>query len=81
MVPNAFNRRVLCSLNLREMFHFIRLRCAENAHFSIRRVGRGMFEALESVHPSFAGKIKLKLDESSDTLAEKYFTALEESIQ
>lgn len=81
VVPNAFNRRVLCSLNLREMFHFIRLRCAENAHFSIRRVGRGMFEALESVHPSFAGKIKLKLDERSDTLAEKYFTALEESIQ
>ena len=40
-----------------------------------------MFEALESVHPSFAGKIKLKLDESSDTIAEKYFTALEESIQ
>ena len=51
VVPNAFNRRVLCCTNLREIFHFIKLRCANNAHFSIRRVGRGMLEAIQPLHP------------------------------
>jgi len=38
VVPNGFNRRVLLTVNLRSLMHFIRLRSAPNAHFSVRRV-------------------------------------------
>lgn len=74
VVPNAFNRRVLCKANLRELFHFIKLRCNENAHFSIRRVGRGMFEAISRVHPLLASRIKLSGLETAAGIAEAFFT-------
>jgi thymidylate synthase ThyX len=35
VVPNAYNRRVLLSLNLRELFHFAHLRGGPNGHFAI----------------------------------------------
>jgi thymidylate synthase ThyX len=51
VVPNGFNRRVLFTMNLREAFTFCRLRAAENAHFSIRRVALQVYEAVQSVYP------------------------------
>lgn len=78
VVPNAFNRRVLCCTNLREIFHFIKLRCANNAHFSIRRVGRGMLEAIQPLHPLFSAKLNLKNDETMQSLSDEYFTGLAE---
>lgn len=74
VVPNAFNRRVLCQLNLREFFHFIHLRCSENAHFSIRRVGRGMLEALNPVHPLFTVKMNINNTESAESLTHEFFS-------
>ena len=38
-------------MNLREVFHFCRLRAAENAHFSIRRVAYQLAEAVNRVYP------------------------------
>ena len=38
VVPNAYRRRVLFTTNLRSLDHFIALRSAPNAHFSMRRV-------------------------------------------
>lgn len=78
LIPNAFNRRVLCQVNLRELFHFIKLRCANNAHFSIRRVGRGMAEALLEVHPTLAGKLRIDDKESSESIAKEQFSGLAE---
>jgi len=74
VVPNAFNRRVLCRANLRELFHFIKLRCARNAHFSIQRVGRGMLEAVRPHFPLLSQKIQVKGDISAQALTEEYFT-------
>lgn len=51
IIPNGFNRRVLFTMNLREVFHFCRLRAAENAHFSIRRVAYQLAEAVNRVYP------------------------------
>jgi thymidylate synthase ThyX len=51
LVPNAFNRRVLVSLNLRSALHLISLRSAENAHFSIRRVALRMAEQIRACAP------------------------------
>lgn len=78
VVPNGYNRRVLCGVNLRELYHFISLRCAENAHYSIRRVGRGMLEALQAVHPLLASQIRVNESESSQSIAGQYFSALAE---
>jgi thymidylate synthase ThyX len=80
VVPNAFNRRVLFRTNLREVFHFIHLRCSGNAHFSIRRVGRGMLEAIHPLHPFLSAKLNLKNDESVESLTRDYFSAVAERV-
>ncbi|QRN84203.1 FAD-dependent thymidylate synthase [Chloroflexota bacterium] len=54
IIPNGFNRRVLFTLNMREAFTLCRLRAAENAHFSIRRVALKMIEAISGIYPSLA---------------------------
>jgi thymidylate synthase ThyX len=51
LMPNAFNRRVLLTLNLRSMFHLIKLRCAPNAHFSIRLITEKMLDQISAVYP------------------------------
>jgi thymidylate synthase ThyX len=54
LVTNAYRRRVLMTLNLREAFHFCRLRSAPNAHFSIRHIALELYEAIRRVHPALA---------------------------
>jgi hypothetical protein len=67
LVPNACNRRVLITANLREIFHFCELRSASNAHFSIRRVALGLAEAVRQVHPALGAY--LRLPEPADRIA------------
>ena len=74
VVPNGYNRRVLFELNLRELFHFIRIRCNPNAHFSIRRVGRAMIEKIQPAHPMFCNQLCVDCSESSETINQEYFT-------
>ena len=73
IVPNAFNRRVLFKLNLRELFHFSRLRCASNAHFSIRRVARKMIEDIKLHHPVFLSHLCVDCSETSRDIELEYF--------
>jgi thymidylate synthase ThyX len=51
IVPNAYNRRVLLTLNLRSAAHLVNLRTAPNAHFSIRRAAHRMAEQIKDVTP------------------------------
>jgi len=74
VVPNAYNRRVLCRMNLREMFHFVKLRCSANAHFSMQRLARAMAEEVQAVQPYFSAKFWLSDQESTLSLTEQYFT-------
>lgn len=53
VVPNGFNRRLLLSFNLRSGLHFLRLRSAENAHFSVRRAAGRMAEEIAAASPLF----------------------------
>jgi thymidylate synthase ThyX len=62
LVPNGFNRRVLATFNLREAYHFVQLRAARNAHFSIRRVAREVYAAIEKHHPLLAQYMRLPED-------------------
>jgi thymidylate synthase ThyX len=59
VVPNAFNRRVAMTLNLREVYHLCELRSAPNAHFAMRRLALRMAEAVRQVHPLLASPLKL----------------------
>ncbi|MBI9048511.1 MAG: FAD-dependent thymidylate synthase [Anaerolineaceae bacterium] len=52
LMPNAFNRRLLITTNLRSMLHLVKLRCAKNAHFSIRKSTEMMLQELKKVYPS-----------------------------
>ena len=59
---------------VRGLFHFIKLRCAKNAHFSIQRVGWGMLEQLRPYFPILSEKIQVKEDLSVQGLTEEYFS-------
>jgi thymidylate synthase ThyX len=59
VVPNAFNRRVLMTLNLRELYHFCELRSAANAHFSVRRVAGRMHQLAAQMHPALVRFMRL----------------------
>lgn len=76
VIPNGFNRRVLFSMNLREVFHFCRLRGAENAHFSIRRVAYQLAEAVNQAYPLLGAYLDLPSDTSWGSIEDQYFTAV-----
>jgi thymidylate synthase ThyX len=73
VVPNAFKRRFLLTANLRSLLHFINLRTAANAHFSVRRLAQQMCVQICETMPSFAPFITPSIDESVDTIEEKHF--------
>ncbi|MEL7625897.1 MAG: FAD-dependent thymidylate synthase [Anaerolineaceae bacterium] len=77
VLPNAFNRRVLCQANLRSLYHFIKLRTASNAHFSIRRVAYAMLELLSEHYPLFSEKILTKDGLNSQEITAQYFSMTE----
>jgi thymidylate synthase ThyX len=59
LVPNAFNRRLVMTLNLREVYHLCELRSQSNAHFSIRRLALLMVDQVRQVHPMLAAFLRL----------------------
>ncbi len=75
VVPNAFNRRVLAVLNLRQAFHLLELRSAANAHFSMRRVALAMAERLRAVYPAVMVHLRTP-DTTAAALEAEYFAAL-----
>ena len=74
VLPNAFNRRVLLEMNLRTAFHLIKLRCAENAHFAIRRPTLRMAEILQARFPLFSEIFLPCSGETSQMVEKEYFT-------
>ncbi len=60
VVTHAHLRRLLASLNLRECYHLLKLRTAEQAHFTIREVAGQMLEHLQRVHPLLLQRIHLR---------------------
>ncbi|UCF62194.1 MAG: FAD-dependent thymidylate synthase [Anaerolineaceae bacterium] len=74
VVPNAFNRRVLMTLNLREVYHLCELRSQSNAHFSIRRLALLMVELVRQVHPTLASFLRLPEGVHWRGIEEEHFT-------
>lgn len=74
VIPNGFNRRVLFKMNLREAFHFCRLRAAENAHFSIRRVALHAAEKIREIYPLFGQYLEIPPQPTSKEIEDEFFT-------
>ena len=75
IVPNGFNRRVLLHLNLRSLVHFIHLRSASNAHFSVRRAAQRMAEEIIAYFPELASLLGRNENETSKGIESAYFSS------
>lgn len=73
VVPNAFNRRVLLSLNLRSAMHLVSLRSAENAHFSMRRVAQRIAGHIRECTPLLGSYLRLPENETWQSIETQYF--------
>jgi len=74
VLPNAFNRSVLLSMNLRSAIHLIKLRCAGNAHFAIRRPTLRIAEILQQRFPLFKELLAPCTDESWQSVEKDFFS-------
>ncbi len=74
ILPNGYNRRVLFTMNLREAFHFCRLRAAKNAHFSIRRVAYHVAETINQIYPLLGQYLDVPPNETHQGITDKYFS-------
>ncbi len=75
VVPNGYNRRVLLHLNLRSLVHFIRLRSAPNAHFSVRRAAQRMSEEVSAHYPEISSLLGRCETETSTTIEKTCFSS------
>lgn len=73
VVPNAFNRRVLLTFNLRSADHLINLRTAENAHYAIRRAAYRIAEQVQEVTPLLGNYLRVTPGETWQSIEEKCF--------
>ena len=73
ITPNAFNRRVLVTLNLRQAFHLCALRSAPKAHFAVRRVAQRMAQEIRQVHPALAAFLRVDEHETWQGIERDYF--------
>ena len=77
IIPNGFNRRVLFTMNLRQAFHFCRLRAAPNAHFSIRRIAQLMAVTIRQIYPLLGHYLDVPEDDTFEQIEQQHFSALE----
>ncbi len=61
VVPLAFRKRTLFTWNLRELYHFIKLRSGKEGHISYRRIAWDVYNEVKRVHPVLAKYIKVDL--------------------
>jgi len=59
VVPLAFRKRTLFTMNLREAFHFIQLRSGKGGHISYRKIAQEMYDEIVRVHPFFADFLRV----------------------
>lgn len=61
VIPLAFRKRTLFTWNLRELYHFIKLRSGKEGHISYRRIAWDIYNEVKKVHPLLAKYIKVDL--------------------
>jgi thymidylate synthase ThyX len=73
VLPNAFNRQVLLQSNLRTLYHFLSLRTAPTAHFSMRRIAHQMADQVIDALPNVGKYIRVNPSETAAEIEERYF--------
>jgi len=73
ILPNAYNRCVELQTNFRSLVHFITLRTASNAHFSMRRIGHQMADQVKIALPGLGSFLKTNTSESAQDIEDRYF--------
>lgn len=73
VVPNGFNRRVLLGCNWRSLDHFVSLRGAPNAHFSMRRLAQRMAEQVRAATPLLGSFLRVPPEETWQQIEHSYF--------
>jgi thymidylate synthase ThyX len=73
IVPNGYNRRVLLEFNLRSAFHFVSLRAAPNAHFSMRRLAQRVAAEIRQAAPLLGSYLRVPEEESWQSIEQDYF--------
>lgn len=63
IVPLAFRKRTLFTMNLRECHHLIKLRTTSVAHKSYKQIARQMYGEIKKVHPILAKYIRVTLED------------------
>lgn len=61
VVPLAYKKRVLITWNLRELFHFIKLRSSQRGHISYRKIAWKIYNLVKEKHPLLAKYIQVDL--------------------
>jgi thymidylate synthase ThyX len=59
-VLNAHKRRVLISINLRELYHLVKLRAGKMAHFTIQEIARRMYDLVKAKQPFLVKYIRFR---------------------
>lgn len=62
LVTNAHNRRMLATMNLRQLYSLVPLRAREAGHFSYRRIALLIHEAVRAVHPALVAHVRFGYD-------------------
>lgn len=62
IIPMAYKKRLLMTMNLRELFHFIKLRSTKHGHESYRKIAWDMYDSIAKVHPFIAKYIEVTRD-------------------
>lgn len=73
IVPNGFYRRVLLDFNLRTAAHFVSLRSAPNAHFSMRRLAQRVGEEIRAATPLLGQYLRPNPDETWQSVEQENF--------
>ena len=58
IIPLAYNKRLLMTMNLRELFHFIKLRSGKTGHISYRKIAQEMYDLIKEKQPLLAKYIE-----------------------
>ena len=74
ILPNAYNRRVLITLNLRTAYHLIGLRTSTNAHFAMRRFALRLSEEITQLFPLLGPHFQPGTNETWQQIENDYFT-------
>jgi thymidylate synthase ThyX len=73
IVPNGYLRRMVLTMNLREAYHFCKLRSSEGAHAAVRILALQAAQQIRSVHPLLGSGLEWEGQPNGKELESRFF--------